>query len=54
MSIRFINKKAKCPEGYKLAGKIASYLFAQEYGECERMTKAEIEILRKACKILQK
>ena len=54
MSIRISNPNAKCPQGYKLMSKIASYLFEQECGELRNMSKSEIETLRKACKILQR
>ena len=52
MGIRITNKNAKCPEGYKLASKIVTYLFEQEDRELRHMTKEEIETIRKAANIL--
>lgn len=54
MGIRISTKNAKCPLGNKLSSKIVSYLFEQQYGELEHMTKSEIEIIRKAASILQR
>lgn len=54
MGIRITNKNAKYPKGMKIASEIASYLFEEQYGEIEYMSESEKEILRKACKILQK
>lgn len=52
MGITIRKKNATCPEGCKLASKITSYLFEQEYGECRKMSPKEIETIRKAAKIL--
>jgi len=52
MGIRITNKNAKCPQGNKLASKIMSYLFEQQYGELKNMTASEIETISKAAKIL--
>ena len=54
MGIRITSKNAKYPNGMKIASKIASYLFEEQYGEIENMPESEKEILRKACKILQR
>ena len=54
MGIRFTSKNAKYPRGIKIASEIASYLFEEQYGEIEYLPESENEILKKACKILQK
>ena len=36
----------------KLAGKIASYLFEQQCGELKSVSNADVEVLRKAVRIL--
>ena len=54
MGIRITNKNAKYPKGIKIASAIASYIFEEQCGEIECMPESEKEILRKACKILQK
>lgn len=51
MGIR-INGKTSMPQGMKLASKIATYLFEQECGELSRMSKADIEVLRSAVRVL--
>ena len=40
------------PEALKLASHISSFLFEQEYGECQHMSLAEIESVRKASRAL--
>ena len=54
MGIRITNKNAKYPNGMKIASAIASYIFEEQYGEIEYMPESEKEILKEACKILQK
>lgn len=54
MGIRITNKNAKYPKGIKIASAMASYMFEEQYGEIEYMPESEKEILKKACKILQK
>lgn len=51
-SIRITNPKSKMPRALKLASSITSYLFEEEYRECEYMKPSEIEALRKACNAL--
>lgn len=53
MSIRII-QKTSTPRALALAAKIASYLFEEEYGECSRMKKTEIETLHRATRVLQR
>ena len=48
MGIRVTNPKSKMPRALKLASAIASYLFEEEYGECEHMRDSEKAALRKA------
>lgn len=52
MGIRISSKKTRMPEGMKLAGKIASYLFEQQCGELKSVSNADVEVLRKAVRIL--
>lgn len=52
MGIRISSKKTRMPEGMKLAGKIASYIFEQQYGELKCVSNADVEVLRKAVRIL--
>lgn len=52
MGIRISSKKTRMPEGMKLAGKIASYLFEQQYGELRHVSASDIEVLRSTVKIL--
>ena len=52
MSITISRKNTKMPEAVKLASKIASYLFEQEYGEMKYMKDSEKELLRKANRML--
>lgn len=54
MSIRITNNKSKMPRALKLASAIASYLFEEEYRECEYMKDNELEVLRKAQNVLVK
>jgi len=54
MSIKISNNKSKMPEGLKLASKICTYLFEQQYRELDYMSSEEIETLRKAGNILIK
>ncbi|MCR5044785.1 MAG: hypothetical protein K6A93_11780 [Bacteroidaceae bacterium] len=51
MGIR-ITGKTKMPQGMKLASKIASYLFEQQYGELRHVSASDIEVLRSTVKIL--
>ena len=53
MSIRII-QRTSTPRALTLAAKIASYLFEEEYGECSRMKKCEIENLQKVTRMLQR
>lgn len=54
MGVIITSKNAKYPRGMKLASKIVSYLFEEQYGEIEQMPKKDREILKEACLILQK
>ena len=52
MGIKITNNVSKMPEALKLASHISSFLFEQEYGECQHMSLAEIESVRKASRAL--
>ena len=54
MSIHVTNSKSKMPEALKLASKIISFLFEEQYGECKYMRESEVEALRKASRVLQR
>ena len=47
-----VNTKAKAT--LKLFNQMSSYLFEQEYEELRGVSSSDIEILRKACKVLTK
>ena len=47
-----VNTKAKAT--LKLFNQMSSYLFEQEYEELRGVSSSDIEILRKACKVLNK
>lgn len=53
MGIRII-QRTSTPKALALAARIASYLFEEEYGECERMKKSEVENLHKVTRMLQR
>lgn len=53
MSIRII-QKTRTPKALALASRIASYLFEEQYGECECMKKSEVENLHKVTRMLQR
>lgn len=52
MSVSISRKNTKMPEAIKLASKISSYLFEQEYEEMRYMKDSEKELLRKANRML--
>lgn len=52
MGIQVTNKQSKMPKGLKLASSILSYLFEEQYGECEYMKESEKGALRKAISAL--
>lgn len=54
MGVTITSKKAKYPKGMKLASKIASYLFEEQYGELVQMSWKDLEVLKEACLILQR
>lgn len=46
--------KTTTPETLKLADRIASFMFEQEFGEMKHFTTTQKEQLEKACKALYK
>ena len=54
MSIHITDSKSKMPEALKLASKIISFLFEEQYRECKYMRESEVETLRKASRVLQR
>lgn len=53
MSIRII-QKTSTPRALALAAHIASYLFEEEFGECSRMKRCEVDNLHKITRMLQR
>lgn len=52
MGIKITNNKSKMPRALRLASSISSYLFEEQYRECDYMLKSEIEALKKASNAL--
>lgn len=53
MSIRII-QRTSTPRALALAANISSYLFEEEFGECSRMKKCEVDNLHKVTRMLQR
>ena len=53
-AIKLTCPKCKMPKALKLMSQISSFLFEEEFGECELMKSSEVEALRKALKALSK
>lgn len=54
MGIKIQIPKTKTPRAVKLANEICGYLFEEEYGELKYMKASEIELLKKANRMLQR
>ena len=45
-AIKLTCPKCKMPKALKLMSQISSFLFEEEFGECELMKSSEVEALR--------
>ena len=52
--IKILSKGSKMPRALKLLSSISSYLFEEEFRECQYMKTSEIEALRKAAKAISR
>lgn len=52
--IKISSKGSKMPRALKLLSSISSYLFEEEFRECQYFKQSELEALRKAAKAISK